>query len=85
MKRALPRHTWAFDHGVDSPEQRVVLLSQAEFDARRFEPPCDGGIEGLHPIVADDLDAAGPQRERGGLAGPREAEHERPLHSLKRR
>ena len=56
-----------------------------EFDTRRDEPPHERRIEGPIAVVADDLHTLRTQRQRRGLAGPREPEHERPLHSLKRR
>ena len=84
-QRAITRDAWALDHGVDSPEQRVVLLSEVDFDGRRDEPPHHLCSECAITVVADDLDALRTKRERRRLARPREPEHERPLHSRKRR
>jgi hypothetical protein len=81
----LSRHAGALHEQVDSLQQPVLLRPQVDFDTGLGKPP---GVESLGPVDGDGRHASARERQRGGLAGAREAEHEcaaRQLHGRRTR
>ena len=73
-ERRRGRHSGALHDELDTLQQRLLLRSGTNFDARLGEPARVGVGR---PVGRDDLDPAPRERERRRLPGPREPDHER--------
>ena len=74
-----PGHARALDQQLDAVQQAFLLIPRVDFDAG-FGKPAD--LDVRRPVGGDRRHATPGQRERGGLAGAGEPQHERPARKL---
>src|SRR6185295_17933413 len=78
-QRRFPGHARALDQQLDAVQQAFLLIPQVNFDAGLGKP---AGLDVGRPVGGDRRHATPGQRERGGLAGAGEPQHERPAREL---
>src|SRR6476660_3531038 len=74
-----PGHARALDQQLDAVQQAFLLIPRVDFDAGFGKP---AGLDVGRPVGGDRRHATPGQRERGGLAGAGEPQHERPARKL---
>ena len=75
-QRRISRHAGTLDDEVHTLEQRLLLPSEVDFDARVAEPP---RVDAWGAVGGDGGYAAPRERESGRLAGTRKPDHERTI------
>jgi hypothetical protein len=74
-----PGHARALDQQLDAVQQAFLLIPRVDFDAGFGKP---AGLDVGRTVGGDRRHATPGQRERGGLAGAGEPQHERPARKL---